>query len=197
MYHIFWGEKPLIWGNSVRISCDSCSTGYSDDPEQCFRRKPDSDSVSSRTPIPMKADKNRSEATQVWQSSQKVLIKSIWIVFFSWSLLWAPVYRHCERADRGWHPPEWDRQWFRANVWPAADLWLALNAAHAGLQGFPENRASYGVKAWWTRKKSQNRHAGLDPASRTYWNHWIPAFAGMTKKVNSRLFTRSSSLNCE
>jgi len=32
---------------------------------------------------------------------------------------------------------------------------------------------------WWFRKKSQNRHAGLDPASRTYWIYWIPAFAGM------------------
>jgi len=47
------------------------------------------------------------------------------------------------------------------------------------------------------RKKSQNRHAGLDPASRTCWNHWIPAFTGMTKKVNSRLFTSSSNLILE
>ncbi|MBU3947004.1 MAG: hypothetical protein KJ882_01415 [Proteobacteria bacterium] len=29
--------------------------------------------------------------------------------------------------------------------------------------------------------KHPNRHAGLDPVSRTQWNYWFPAFAGMTK----------------
>jgi len=27
-----------------------------------------------------------------------------------------------------------------------------------------------------------DRHAGLDPASRRHWKHWIPASAGMTAK---------------
>jgi hypothetical protein len=35
-------------------------------------------------------------------------------------------------------------------------------------------------------------HAGLDPASRTYWNYWIPAFAGITIETCVRLFTNSS-----
>jgi energy-converting hydrogenase Eha subunit G len=29
---------------------------------------------------------------------------------------------------------------------------------------------------------SFSRHAGLDPASSIFWKHWIPAFAGMTKR---------------
>ncbi|MBU3949691.1 MAG: hypothetical protein KJ826_15925 [Proteobacteria bacterium] len=29
--------------------------------------------------------------------------------------------------------------------------------------------------------KHPNRHAGLGPVSRTQWNYWFPAFAGMTK----------------
>jgi len=44
---------------------------------------------------------------------------------------------------------------------------------------------SSGVHGWRvmkteSRKKFQNRHAGLDPASRINWSYWIPAFAGMT-----------------
>jgi hypothetical protein len=31
-------------------------------------------------------------------------------------------------------------------------------------------------------EKPLNRHAGLDPASRTHLAYWIPAFAGMTLK---------------
>ena len=50
------------------------------------------------------------------------------------------------------------------------------------------------TELWWIRKKSQVRHAGLDPASRTYWNHWIPAFAGMTERAVFQLFTSSSTL---
>jgi hypothetical protein len=42
-------------------------------------------------------------------------------------------------------------------------------------------------------KKSRNRHAGLDPASRTYRIYWIPAFAGMTEKRIFRLFTSPSN----
>ena len=52
---------------------------------------------------------------------------------------------------------------------------------------------------WWSRKKFQNRHAGLDPASITYWNHWIPAkpssvmtFVEMTKTGCFWLFTSLS-----
>ena len=45
-------------------------------------------------------------------------------------------------------------------------------------------------QSWRSRKKSRNRHAGLDKpapafskpgASGTYWYHWIPACAGMTE----------------
>jgi hypothetical protein len=33
-----------------------------------------------------------------------------------------------------------------------------------------------------SRKIPRNRHAGLDPASRTFRIYWIPAFTGMTGK---------------
>ena len=42
-------------------------------------------------------------------------------------------------------------------------------------------------------KKDLNRHVGLESASRTYWIHWIPAFAGMTAKRQNWLFTRLSN----
>jgi len=32
------------------------------------------------------------------------------------------------------------------------------------------------LKSWSSRKESRARHAGPDAASRTYWNHWIPAW---------------------
>jgi len=41
---------------------------------------------------------------------------------------------------------------------------------------------------------SLHRHAGLDPASITHRDEWIPAFAEMTKKCNFRLFTEPSRL---
>jgi hypothetical protein len=42
-------------------------------------------------------------------------------------------------------------------------------------------------------KIPQNRHAGLDPASRTYRIYWIPAFAGMTGNGETWLFMISSN----
>jgi len=45
-----------------------------------------------------------------------------------------------------------------------------------------------------SRKIPRNRHAGLDPASRTYRNYWIPAFAGMTGKRRKLIFMISSNL---
>ena len=48
---------------------------------------------------------------------------------------------------------------------------------------------------WWSRKKSLRSSPRRKPGSRTSWNNWIPAFAGMTKIGQKRLFTRSSYLD--
>jgi hypothetical protein len=39
-----------------------------------------------------------------------------------------------------------------------------------------------------SRKIPRNRHAGPDPASRTYQIYWIPAFTGMTGKQRKLTF---------
>jgi hydrophobic/amphiphilic exporter-1 (mainly G- bacteria), HAE1 family len=39
------------------------------------------------------------------------------------------------------------------------------------------------AQAWRVRKKSRNRQAGLDPASRTHSTHWIPAVNDMSYRT--------------
>ena len=46
----------------------------------------------------------------------------------------------------------------------------------------------------WTRNKSIGSSPGRKSGSRTSWNDWIPAFAGMTNSIGFRLFTRWSAL---
>ena len=45
----------------------------------------------------------------------------------------------------------------------------------------------------WSRKKSLGASPRRKPGSRTSWNNWIPAFAGMTNSMELRLFTRPSN----